>query len=239
LLGYDKIRVNIVIDFIDVTKIYGEDNVGLAKANIHIDKGEFVFLVGPTGSGKSTFIKLILRELVPDSGCILINGKDITSLSNREVPMLRREIGTVFQDYGLLPNKTVFENVAFAMEVVHTPARTIKRQVPQVLALMGIQDKADKFPNELSGGQQQRVAIARAIVNAPEILIADEPTGNLDPDTAREIMSLIDHINSRGTTVIMVTHAKDIVNEMHKRVVAIDGGHIVRDAKEGEYGYDD
>lgn len=228
-----------MIDFIDVTKTYGKDNIGLADANIHIEKGEFVFLVGPTGSGKSTFIKLILRELIPEQGQILINGKDITKLSNREVPMLRREIGTVFQDYGLLPNKTVFENVAFAMEVIHTTPRTIRRQVPQVLALMGIQDKAKKFPHELSGGQQQRVAIARAIVNGPEILIADEPTGNLDPDTAREIMSLLDHINARGTTVIMVTHAKDIVNEMHKRVVAIDGGHIVRDAMEGEYGYDD
>ncbi len=228
-----------MIDFINVSKIYGENSIGLIGANIHINKGEFVFLVGPTGSGKSTFIKLILRELIPEEGAILINGKDITTLSNREVPLLRREIGTVFQDYGLLPNKTVFENVAFAMEVVHTAPRTIRRQVPQVLALMGIQDKANMFPHELSGGQQQRVAIARAIVNDPKILIADEPTGNLDPDTAREIMVLLDRINSKGTTIIMVTHAKDIVNEMHKRVVAIDGGRIVRDAMEGEYGYDD
>jgi len=228
-----------LIDFINVSKIYGENSIGLIGANIHINKGEFVFLVGPTGSGKSTFIKLILRELIPEEGAILINGKDITTLSNREVPLLRREIGTVFQDYGLLPNKTVFENVAFAMEVVHTAPRTIRRQVPQVLALMGIQDKANMFPHELSGGQQQRVAIARAIVNDPKILIADEPTGNLDPDTAREIMVLLDRINSKGTTIIMVTHAKDIVNEMHKRVVAIDGGRIVRDAMEGEYGYDD
>ena len=226
-----------MIDFNNVTKIYDGDNIGLANANIHIDKGEFLFLVGPTGSGKSTFIKLILRELIADEGEILINGKDITTLSNREVPQLRRAIGTVFQDYGLLPNKTVYENVAFAMEVVHTTPRTIRRHVPQILELMGIGDKADKFPRELSGGQQQRVAIARAIVNNPEILIADEPTGNLDPATSREIMQLLLEVNQRGTTVIMVTHDENIVNELHKRVVAIDQGHIVRDAQEGGYGY--
>lgn len=233
------LRYKALIDFINVSKVYDGDNIGLQSANIHIDKGEFVFLVGPTGSGKSTFINLILREILPNEGQILINGKDITTLSNREVPQLRRAIGTVFQNYGLLPHKTVAENVAFAMEVVHASPRTVRRQVPQVLALMGIADKADKFPKELSGGQQQRVAIARAIVNDPEILIADEPTGNLDPETAREIMRFIEQINQRGTTVIMVTHAKDIVNEMHKRVVAIDHGHIVRDVQGGEYGYDE
>lgn len=228
-----------LIDFKNVTKRYDENTIGIANATIHIDKGDFVFLVGPTGSGKSTFIKLILREIMPDSGHIYVEGVDITTLSNREIPFLRRKIGTVFQDYGLLPNKTVFENVAFAMEVIHTPTRTIKRKVPQILALMGIEDKQDQFPRQLSGGQQQRVAIARAIVNEPDILIADEPTGNLDPDTAMEIMRLIDMINRRGTTVIMVTHDKNIVNAMRKRVVAIDAGYIVRDAKGGEYGYDD
>ena len=228
-----------LIDFINVSKIYEGNNVGLANATIHIDKGEFVFLVGPTGSGKSTFIRLILRELKADSGQILINGKDIATLSNREIPWLRREIGTVFQYYGLLPNKTVYENVAFAMEVVHASQRRIKRNVPKILELMGIADKADKFPDELSGGQQQRVAIARAIVNNPTILIADEPTGNLDPATSREIMQLLMGVNQRGTTVIMVTHDENIVNEMHQRVVAIDQGHIVRDAMEGEYKYND
>ncbi len=227
--------MNILIDFNNVTKIYDGNNVGLANANIHIDKGEFVFLIGPTGSGKSTFIKLLLRELIADEGEILINGKNIATLSNREVPLLRRAIGTVFQSYGLLPNKTVYENVAFAMEVVHTTQRSIRRHVPQVLELMGIADKADKFPRELSGGQQQRVAIARAIVNNPEVLIADEPTGNLDPATSREIMQLLDQINQRGTTVIMVTHDRPIVDEMHKRVVKIDQGYIMRDAKEGGY----
>ena len=228
-----------MIDFVNVSKIYDGNNVGLADATIHIDKGEFVFLVGPTGSGKSTFIRLILRELKADQGQILINGKDIATLSNREIPQLRRAIGTVFQDYGLLPNKTVYENVAFAMEVVHASQRRIKRNVPQILELMGIADKADKFPRELSGGQQQRVAIARAIVNSPAILIADEPTGNLDPATSREIMQLLMGVNQRGTTVIMVTHDENIVNEMHQRVVAIDQGRIVRDAMEGEYRYND
>lgn len=228
-----------LIDFVNVSKIYDGNNVGLADATIHIDKGEFVFLVGPTGSGKSTFIRLILRELKADQGQILINGKDIATLSNREIPQLRRAIGTVFQDYGLLPNKTVYENVAFAMEVVHATQRRIRRNVPQILELMGIADKADKFPRELSGGQQQRVAIARAIVNSPAILIADEPTGNLDPATSREIMQLLMGVNQRGTTVIMVTHDENIVNEMHQRVVAIDQGRIVRDAMEGEYRYND
>ena len=230
-----------MIDFNNVTKIYdgndGSKIVGITDATIHIEKGEFLFLVGSTGSGKTTFINLLLRELVADEGEILINGKDISTLSNREVPLYRRAIGTVFQDYGLLPNKTVYENVAFAMEVVHTTPRTIRRHVPQLLALMGISDKANSFPRELSGGQQQRVAIARAIANGPEILIADEPTGNLDPATSREIMQLLYGINQRGTTVIMVTHDESIVNEARKRVVEIDHGHIIRDDKEGGYSY--
>ncbi|MCQ2561946.1 MAG: cell division ATP-binding protein FtsE [Clostridia bacterium] len=227
-----------MIKFDSVTKKYGE-NVGLENATININRGDFVFLIGPSGAGKSTFIKLILKEIEPDGGHIYVEGKEITHLSNREIPPLRRSIGMVFQDFRLLPNKTVFENVAFAMEVVHSSPRAIKRQVPQVLTLMGIEDKADKFPNQLSAGEQQRVAIARAIINNPKMLIADEPTGNLDPDTAWEIMKLIDQINRRGTTIVMVTHSKDIVERMGKRVVAIDHGHIVRDSVGGEYGYDD
>lgn len=230
--------MEVLIDFQNVTKKYG-DNVALDNATLHIEDGDFIFLVGPSGAGKSTFIRLISREIEPDSGSIIVDGKDITKLSNREIPAHRRCIGMVFQDFKLLPNKTVYENIAFAMEVVHCSQRTIKRQVPQVLEIMGIADSANKFPGELAGGEQQRVAIARAIINNPKILIADEPTGNLDPDTAWEIMKLINQINRRGTTVVMVTHAKGIVDRMGKRVVAIDEGKIVRDSKEGEYGYDD
>ena len=227
-----------MIDFKNVYKIYG-DQVALEDATIHIEQGDFVFLVGPTGAGKSTFIRLISKEIEPDSGTITVDGKDLGNMSNRDIAMHRRKIGMVFQDFKLLENKTVFENVAFAMEVVHKSKRAIRRQVPQVLASMGIENKAKHFPQELSAGEQQRVAVARAIINNPKILIADEPTGNLDPDTAWEIMQLIDLINRRGTTVVMVTHAKDIVNRMGKRVVAIDEGRIVRDSRGGEYGYDD
>jgi cell division transport system ATP-binding protein len=227
-----------VIRFEGVTKMYGS-NVGLEDATIRIKKGDFVFLVGPSGAGKSTLIKLILKEIEPDEGSIFVNGQDITHLSNREIPALRRNIGMVFQDFRLLPHKTVYENVAFAMEVVQSTQRAMRRQIPLVLSIMGISDKADQFPAELSAGEQQRVAIARALINNPMMLIADEPTGNLDPDTAWEIMKLINQINRRGTTVLMVTHAKDIVDRMGKRVVAIDKGKIVRDAWGGEYGYDD
>lgn len=226
-----------MIEFQNVTKRYGT-NIGLENANIRIEKGDFVFLVGPSGAGKSTFIKLLLKEIDADSGTITVNGIDVTKLSNRGVPMLRRSTGIVFQDFRLLPKKTVFENVAFAMEIVHTSKRTIKRQVPQALSLVGISSKSDKYPSELSAGEQQRVAIARAIINNPTVLIADEPTGNLDPDTAWEIMKLLEQINRRGTTIVMVTHAKDIVDRMGKRVVTIEKGHIVRDDREGAYTYD-
>ncbi len=222
-----------MIDFNHVTKTY-RTNVGLDDVSVHINKGDFVFLVGPSGAGKSTFIKLILKEIDPDSGSITVDGKEVTKLSNREVPELRRKVGTVFQDFRLLPKKTVFENVAFAMEVLHKSRRQIRKQVPQILSLVGISDKAHKYPEELSAGEQQRVAIARAIVNNPTVLIADEPTGNLDPVTAAEIMDLLDQINLRGTTIVMVTHAKDIVDRMKKRVIAIEKGKIVRD-REGIY----
>lgn len=228
-----------MIAFDKVTKSYGT-NIGIQDVTIRIDKGDFVFLVGPSGAGKSTFIKLILKEINADKGSIKLNGMEITRISNREIPKLRRNTGIVFQDFRLLPKKTVFENVAFAMEIIHMSPRSIRRQVPQVLSLVGISSKASKYPHELSAGEQQRVAIARAIVNNPTVLIADEPTGNLDPDTAWEIMRLLEQINLRGTTILMVTHAKDIVDKMGKRVIAIDKGRIVRDDASGSYGaYED
>jgi cell division transport system ATP-binding protein len=225
-----------MIVFDHVTKKFAA-NVGLEDVSIKINKGDFVFVVGPTGAGKSTFIKLILKEIEADSGSIKVSGKEITTMANREIPKLRRNIGIVFQDFRLLPKKTVYENVAFAMEIIHMSPKQIRKQVPAVLSLVGISNKANKYPHELSQGEQQRVAIARAIVNNPTVLIADEPTGNLDPDTAWEIMRLLEQINLRGTTIVMVTHAKDIVDKMGKRVVAIEKGHIVRD-EFGSYGKD-
>lgn len=224
-----------MIEFTNVTKKYNT-NMGIEDISIKINKGDFVFLVGPSGAGKSTFIKLILKEINADSGSITVNGTEITNLSNRGIPKLRRSIGIVFQDFRLLSQKSVFENVAFAMEIMHMSPRAIRRQVPQVLSLVGISSKAHKKPDELSAGEQQRVAIARAIVNNPTVLIADEPTGNLDPDTAWEIMRLLEQINLRGTTIVMVTHAKDIVDKMGKRVIAIEKGKVVRD-NFGAYGY--
>ncbi len=226
-----------MITFSNVTKMY-DSNVGLEDASIHIERGDFVFLVGPSGAGKSTFIKLILKEINADKGSIIVDGQEVTTLSSREIPKFRRRIGIVFQDFRLLNKKTVFENVAFAMEAVHEPRNKIRERVPQVLKIVGIEDQADKYPTELSAGEQQRVAIARAIINGPSLLIADEPTGNLDPDTATGIMELLEDINETGTTVVMVTHAKDIVDRMQKRVVAIESGHIVRD-ETGDYGYED
>ena len=225
-----------MIVFNNVTKKYG-DNVGLINASVHINSGDFVFLVGPSGTGKTTFIKLILKEIEPDSGRIILAGKDITKIKKREVPKIRQKIGMVFQDFRLLEKKTVYENVAFAMEVLHKSRREIRERVPYVLELVDIADKAKRYPDELSAGEQQRVGIARALVNKPRVLICDEPTGNLDPITAMDIMKLLEKINVRGTTILMVTHAKDIVDKMNKRVVAIDHGKIVRD-EEGSYGFE-
>lgn len=194
--------------------------------------------MGPSGAGKSTFIRLILKEINADSGRIKVGDYVVTELASRQIPQLRRKIGIVFQDFRLLPKKTVFENVAFAMEIMHKSRRQIRKRVPQVLGLMGIEDKGKRYPQELSAGEQQRVAIARAIINNPKVLIADEPTGNLDPETATGIMELLDEINRTGTTIVMVTHAKDIVDRMNKRVIAIESGHIVRDDY-GQYGYDE
>ena len=224
-----------MIEFRNVSKTYGTGTEAVHKANFNIDKGEFAFLVGSSGSGKSTLIKLILKEENPTSGNIIINGKDTTYLKPKRVPFLRRSMGVVFQDFRLLPDKTVYENVAFAMYIVNATKKHIRRQVPMVLSLVGLSNKAKVYPNELSGGEQQRVALARALVNNPSMLIADEPTGNLDPDTAWDIMTLLDDINKRGTTVVVATHAKDIVDRMKKRVIQIEDGHIIRDDKKGGY----
>lgn len=223
-----------MIEFRNVSKKYETaDSEAIHNANFKINKGEFAFLVGSSGSGKSTMIKMILKEEEPTSGKIIINGKDTTFLKPSRIPYLRRSMGVVFQDFRLLPDKTVYENVAFAMYVVRATPKHIRRQVPMVLSLVGLSEKAKVYPNELSGGEQQRVALARAIVNNPSMLIADEPTGNLDPNTAWDIMGLLNDINLRGTTVVVATHAKDIVDRMNKRVIRIDKGNIIRDEKGG------
>ena len=224
-----------MIEFKNVSKVYETGTEAVHNATFTVEKGEFAFLVGSSGSGKSTLIKLILKEEEATSGNIIINGKDITFLKPKRVPYLRRSMGVVFQDFRLLPDKTVYENVAFAMYIVKATPRHIKRQVPMVLSLVGLSNKAQCYPDELSGGEQQRVALARALVNNPSMIIADEPTGNLDPDTAWEIMNLLNEINARGTTVVMATHAKDIVDKMKKRVIKIENGVIVRDDKKGGY----
>ena len=224
-----------MIEFRNVSKTYSTGTEAVHNANFKIEKGEFAFLVGTSGSGKSTLIKMILKEENPTSGNIIINGKDTTFLKPKRVPYLRRSMGVVFQDFRLLPDKTVYENVAFAMYIVRATPKHIRRQVPMVLSLVGLSGKAKMYPNELSGGEQQRVAIARALVNNPSMLIADEPTGNLDPETAWDIMTLLNDINMRGTTVVIATHAKDIVDRMKKRVIHIDKGIIDRDDKKGGY----
>ncbi|MCI7478071.1 MAG: cell division ATP-binding protein FtsE [Selenomonadales bacterium] len=223
----------------NVKKIYDDTGtIALENINLDVKKGEFVFLVGPSGAGKSTFIKLLLREVVPDEGVLTVNGRDVIRMSKKDVPYLRRGLGVIFQDYRLLPDKTVYENVAFAMQVIEAPRRLIQRNVNNVLEIVGLRDKYKCFPNQLSGGEQQREAIARAIVNNPTILIADEPTGNLDPETSWEIMDIFLKINAAGTTILMATHDKEIVNIMKKRVIAIEDGHIVRDEMRGRYGYE-
>ena len=224
-----------MIEFKNVTKVYSTGTEAVHNASFKIEKGEFAFLVGSSGSGKSTLIKLILKEEEANKGNIIINGKDITFLKQKRVPFLRRSMGVVFQDFRLLPDKTVYENVAFAMYIVKATPKHIRRQVPMVLSLVGLSNKAKCYPNELSGGEQQRVALARALVNNPSMIIADEPTGNLDPVTAWDIMNLLNDINARGTTVVMATHAQDIVDKMKKRVIRIDKGIIVRDDKKGGY----
>lgn len=227
-----------MIEFKNVSKTYDTGTVAVKQANFKIDKGDFAFLVGPSGSGKSTIIKMILKEEEPTKGNIIINGKDTTFLKQSRIPYLRRSMGVVFQDFRLLPDKTVYDNVAFAMHVVRATPRHIRRQVPMVLSLVGLSHKAKMYPEELSGGEQQRVSLARALVNNPAMIIADEPTGNLDPDTAWDIMNLLNDINMRGTTVVVATHAKDIVDKMKKRVIEIHQGVIVRDDKKGGYDHE-
>ena len=227
-----------MILFDTVTKLYAsQTHPALEEVSLEIEKGEFVFLVGPSGSGKSTFLRLVLREERPTSGNVWVLGKDLSRLSNWKIPTLRREIGTVFQDFRLLPNKSVFENVAFALEVIGKPKALIKKVVPEVLEVVGLGGKEQRRPDELSGGEQQRVAIARAFVNRPKMLIADEPTGNLDPGTSVGIMKLLDRINRMGTTVVMSTHDAQIVDQMRRRVIELEHGHVVRDQSRGVYGY--
>ena len=227
-----------MIKFENVSKIYENNVKALSDINIEIGVGEFVFLVGPSGSGKSTFIKMLLKEVEPTTGQVIVGSTNLSKLTRKQIPYFRRKVGMVFQDFRLIPNLNVYENVAFAMKVVEATPKEIRKRVPMVLSLVGLSHKYKMFPNELSGGEQQRVSLARAIVNNPTVLIADEPTGNLDPKTAREIMELLDDINKAGTTVLMATHAKEIVDSMKKRVLEIEGGEIIRDEKRGMYKYE-
>ena len=213
----------------NVGKVYDSGIVALRDINVDIQKGEFVFVVGPSGAGKTTFTKMIFREELPTQGQLVVNGRNVTALKSSEVPYFRRSLGIIFQDYRLLPNRTVYENVAFAMQVIEAPRREIQKRVNHVLELVGLRYRARNFPTELSGGEQQRVAIARAIVNNPVIVIADEPTGNLDPETSWEIMKIFERINKNGTTIVMATHDKTVVDTMRKRVIAIERSSIVRD----------
>lgn len=224
-----------MIQLTKVSKIYENGLCALNDINITIEKGEFVFIVGASGAGKSTLIKLLLKEIEPTSGTIIVDGRDLSRLKRKEIPGYRRSIGVVFQDYRLLPNKTVYENISFAMDIVEASSKEIRRQVPAILSMVGLASKANAYPHQLSGGEQQRTSLARALVNNPSILIADEPTGNLDPHTAKEIMKIISMVNLRGTTVIMATHARDIVNKMRKRVITFHRGVVVGDRKKGDY----
>ncbi|MGE5598230.1 MAG: cell division ATP-binding protein FtsE [Bacteroidota bacterium] len=224
-----------MIQLHNLSKVYGNGVVALANLTFSISKGEFVFLVGPSGAGKSTFMKMVIRKELPTEGTVIVGRRNVAQLRPKEIPFFRRNIGVIYQDYKLLPNKTVFENVAFALEVTETPPRDIIRQVPAVLELVGLADRSGLRPTELSGGEQQRVCLARAIVNRPLLLLADEPTGNLDPDTSWGIMDLLLEINKRGTTVVMATHNKEIVNRMRRRVIALDNGRVIRDEPKGVY----
>lgn len=224
-----------MIEFKDVTVIYDKDVIGLDNVSFTINDGEFVFLVGKTGAGKSSAIKLLTGEIKPTAGDVVVDGIIVNSLRRSKVPYLRRAQGVVFQDFRLLPNKTVYENVAFAMEIVGKSRREIRRKVPKILGLVGLADRAKNYPNEISGGEQQRVSIARALVNSPSLIIADEPTGNLDVDTASDVMTLFEQINKMGTTIVMVTHSEKIVNDMCRRVIQLENGAIVRDEEKGVY----
>ncbi len=228
-----------MISMRNVSKTYGADKPALYDVNVEIEQGEFVFLVGHSGSGKSTFIRLLQRELLPSEGAIVVAGQDLTRMKNWKVPFLRRNIGCVFQDFKLLPNKTTYENVAFALEVIGRSKHVIRTQVPEVLRLVGLEEKINSYPDELSGGEQQRVSIARAFVNRPPLLLADEPTGNLDPATSLGIMSLFSRINKTGTTVLVATHDREMVDSMRKRVIALENGRVIRDQDRGVYGYGD
>ncbi|OEF97824.1 cell division ATP-binding protein FtsE [Desulfuribacillus alkaliarsenatis] len=227
-----------MIELYDVWKTYGNGVNALKSVSVKISKGEFVYVVGPSGAGKSTFIKILYREEKPTKGAIFVNGFNVEKIRERQIPLIRRTIGVVFQDFKLLPNLTAYENVAFALEVIETPRKLIRNKVLEILAQVGLKGKENSKPNELSGGEQQRVSIARALVNNPAIIIADEPTGNLDPDTSWEIVRLLEDINYRGTTVIMATHNKDIVDRSKKRVIAFEGGQIARDERRGGYNYE-
>ncbi len=229
---------NDMIEMINVQKTYPNGVSAVKGLNVKIKSGEFVYVVGPSGAGKSTFIKMMYREEKPTSGTIMINGRNIANIKNSKVPLLRRDIGVIFQDFKLLNNLTVYENVAFALEVTEERPQVIKQKVMDVLDLVGLKHKVRMIPTELSGGEQQRVAIARSIVRSPKLVIADEPTGNLDPETSWEIMKIFEEINSLGTTVVMATHNKEIVNTLQHRVIAIENGYIVRDEQKGEYGYE-
>lgn len=228
-----------MIDLVDVSKTYSKGQPAVKNASLHIEKGEFVFIVGNSGSGKSTLIKLLLKELDASSGTVMVDGINLRNMRRRQVAKYRRKLGVVFQDFRLLKDRNVYENVAFAQRVIGRPTRVIRKRVPEMLTLVGLAEKYKARPRELSGGEQQRVALARALVNRPDILLADEPTGNLDPQNAAEIMRLLEEINNRGTTVVVVTHNKEIVNAMKKRVVAMRKGVIISDEQEGEYHYED
>lgn len=224
-----------MIKFEHVTKLYQKDVIGLEDVTTHIEPGEFVSIVGQSGSGKTTFVKMILAELTPSKGKVIIGGWDITHIKQDEIPLLRRQIGVIFQDFKLLPQKTLFENVAFALEVSGTPSSKIHTIVPQVFKIVGLEDKMGRYPREVSGGEQQRTAIARALVHRPKILVADEPTGNLDSINAQEIITLLKKINEFGTTVVLVTHNREVVNTLRRRVITIDHGQIIMDQQGGKY----